>query len=169
MASLFKPDRPCPLPANAEIVTREGKPHVRLRVQGKTAHYPLTADGKRYLRPAAKWAADVVHADGQRKRVRFSPNKVPAEAMLADLLRRIEAEKAGYIDRHAEHRKTLLARHLDDWLAVLTARGRDAECVVLKKARVKAILDSCQFVFPRTCRPSGSSGSSNPSAPDRRS
>jgi hypothetical protein len=63
MAALFKPTRPYPLPLNAEIVDRETddngkKPHIRLRERGKTVFYPLSEDGKSYLKPAAKWAAD---------------------------------------------------------------------------------------------------------------
>ena len=32
-------------------------------------------DRTQFLKPAAKWAADVRFADGTRKRVRFSPNR----------------------------------------------------------------------------------------------
>ncbi|MDY3552711.1 hypothetical protein R5W24_001798 [Gemmata sp. JC717] len=108
MASLFKPTRPYPLPANPEIVTKDGKPHVRLRERGKAVLYPLSEDGKQYLKPAAKWAADVRFADGTRKRVRFSPNRDAAAVMLADLLKKIEAEKAGVRGQYAELRCTWL-------------------------------------------------------------
>ena len=55
--------------------------HVRLRDGGRTVHYPLSENRRTYLKPAAKWAADVRFADGRRKRVRFSPNREAASVM----------------------------------------------------------------------------------------
>ena len=110
MATLFKPDRPYPMPAGAEVFDRDGKPHIRLREGGKTVYYPVTADGKKYLKPAAKWAADVRFADGTRKRVRFSPNRDAAAQMLASLLKRIENEKAGVRTEYVDHAKRPLPR-----------------------------------------------------------
>src|SRR5690242_346578 len=98
MATLFRPVRPFPLPKQTEIVERNGKPHARIREGKKVALYPLSEDGTRYLRPAAKWCADVRHADGRRKRVRFSANREAAAVMLAKLLKKIENEKAGIRD-----------------------------------------------------------------------
>ncbi|MBN9521629.1 tyrosine-type recombinase/integrase [bacterium] len=112
MATLFKPTRPYPLPAGAEVVEKDGKPHARVRERGKAVLYPLSADRASYLKPAVKWAADVRHADGTRKRVRFSPNRDAAALVLADLLKRIENEKAGLRDDYADHRK----RPLNDLL-----------------------------------------------------
>lgn len=89
MATLFKPTRPYPLPPAADIVDRDGKLHVRVREKGKHVSYPLSENGSHYLKPAAKWAADVRLADGTRKRVRFSPNRDAAALMRADLLERI--------------------------------------------------------------------------------
>ena len=147
MATLFKPTRPSPLATGSEVVARDGKPHVRVREKGRTTFYPLTVSGTHYLKPAAKWAAEVRFADGTLKRVRFSPNRDAAALMLAELLKRIENEKIGVVDRHAGHRKRPLAEHVGDWLAVLTARGRDDEYTSLKKARVSAILAGCGFVY----------------------
>src|SRR6266540_4244214 len=95
MATLFKPTRPYPLPANATLVSVEGKPHVELKEGRKAVRYPLPEDGTHYLKPSKKWAADVRFADGRRKRVRFSPNHDAAAAMLSALLKRVENEKAG--------------------------------------------------------------------------
>src|ERR1043165_29097 len=115
MATLFKPTRPFPLPANAEIVQKDGKPHARIKERGKVAVYPLSEDGKQYLKPAAKWAADVRFADGKRKRVRFSPNREASAVMLADLLKKIENEKSGIRDQYADHRKRALAELLVEY------------------------------------------------------
>ncbi len=148
MATLFKPTRPFPLPADAEILDREGKPHVRLREGGKPVFYPVTKDGTKYLKPAKKWYTEFHDASGVRKRVVLSPNKDAAQLMLAAILKRVELEKGGHNDPYQTHRKTPLTTHRDDWLAVLTARGRDEEYTALKAARVNAIFDGCGFVFP---------------------
>ena len=148
MATLFKPTRPYPLPANAEIVEKDGKPHARLKERGKAVLYPVSESGTQYLKPAAKWAADVRFADGRRKRVRFSPNRDASAVMLADLLKKIENEKAGFRDPFEAHRKRPLTEHLSEWLASLRANGRDAEYVTLKASRVRAVVEGCGWVFP---------------------
>ena len=146
MATLFKPDRPYPLPANPDIARQNGKSF--LREKGKAVLYPLTADGKQCLKPAAKWAANVRLANGTRKRFRFSPNRDASAEMLADLLRKIENEKAGVVDRFADHRKRPLAGHIDDWRGSLAASDRGEEYITLKLTRVRAVFDKCGFVLP---------------------
>jgi integrase len=147
MATIFKPTRPCLLPANPAIVVRDGKSFIRLLESGKAAFYALTRDGMKYLRPAKKWYAEFRDADGILKRVPLSVNKDSARLMLAEMLRKVEKEKAGGKDTFAPHRKKALTAHLDDWLGVLKARGRDTEYTDLKKARVMAILDGCGFTL----------------------
>ena len=68
--------------------------------------------------------------------------------MLADLLKRIEHEKAHGPDPFAIHAKRGLAEHTADWLGVLRSRGRDADYVALKKGRVDDIVSNCRFVYP---------------------
>ncbi|HEX4611311.1 MAG TPA: helix-turn-helix domain-containing protein, partial [Urbifossiella sp.] len=148
MATLFKPSRAYLLPPGAEVTDRDGKPHVRIREKGKTAFYPLTGDGNQFLKPAAKWAAWVRHADGIRRRVYFSPNKDAAAVMLAELLKRVENEKSGVIDHTHTHRKRPLSAHLDDWFDSLRANGRDDTYIRLKAARVRAVVAGCGWVFP---------------------
>jgi len=148
MTVLFKPTRPYPLPPGAEIVRKDGRPHARIPEKGRAALYPLSADGAAYLKPAAKWAADVRFADGTRKRVRFSPNRDAAALMLSDLLKRIENEKAGVIDRTAPHRKRPLTAHVSDWLNSLRANGRDETYLGLKAGRVRAVVEGRGWVFP---------------------
>ena len=42
-------------PDEIEIVQKDGKPHARLREGGKAVLHPLTKDGAKYLKRAAKW------------------------------------------------------------------------------------------------------------------
>ncbi len=95
------------------------------------------------MKAEPKWAADVRLVDGSRKRVRFSPNRDAASVMLADLLKKIENEKAGIRDPYEAHRMKTIAAHLEDWLASLKANGCDAEYIALKAGRVRAAVDGC--------------------------
>ncbi|HEX4611491.1 MAG TPA: hypothetical protein VH092_25075 [Urbifossiella sp.] len=140
MATLFKPTRPYLLPPGAEVVEKDGRPHARVREKGKAVLYPLSADGASYLKPAAKWAADVRLADGTRKRVRFSPNRDAAALMLADLLKRIENEKAGIRDDYADHRK----RPLGDLLAAYERHVLDKGATGKEAAQAAR---RCEIVF----------------------
>ncbi len=143
MTALFKPTRPYPLPVDAPLLTHKGKAHVRIG----GAVYPLTKDGKKFLKPAACWYADVKQTDGTRRRTRLSPNKAAAAVMLADLLKQVENQKHGVVDRTAAHSKTRLPVHLDDWMRSLEASGRGAEYVSLKLSRVKAVANGCGWGF----------------------
>ncbi len=95
MPDLFRPTTAVQLPAGAEIVERDGKPHARIREGGRATLFPLSKDGTKYLKPSATWCAEVRGADGTRRRVRFSPNKAAAQAMLTHLLRETEEGRAG--------------------------------------------------------------------------
>ncbi len=140
MPSLFRFDQTHRVPADAELVVRDGK---------RTRLFPLTKDGTCYLRPTVVWCAMVRGADGRRKPVRFSTDKDAAAVMLVDLLKDIERRKAGVIDRFADHRKTPLAVHLTAWRTSLSANDRSPEYVAEKSMRVRKAFDACGFVFPR--------------------
>ncbi len=141
MATLFKPTRPYPLLANTEIVNKDGKPHARVRDRGKWVLFPLSADGKQYLKPALKWAADVRLADGALRKMRFSPNRDASAVMLADLIKKIAAERSGVRDQFAQHLERPLDAHVNEWKASFEASGRSDEYVALKLSSVRAAFE----------------------------
>lgn len=147
MATLFRPTRPYPLPPGAEVLDRDGRPHVRLRDGGKPVLYPVSKDGTKYLKPSAKWYAKYRDAAGVVRRAPMSPNKDAARLMLSDLLKRVENEKSGVIDRTAAQRKRPLSAHLDDWRGSLAASGRGEEYLALKLSRVRAVVEGCGWTF----------------------
>lgn len=149
MATLFKPTRPYPLPANPEITDKDGKAHVRIRERGKLILYPLTEDGKQYLKPAAKWAADVRFADGRRKRVRFSPNRDASAVMLADLLKKIEGEKAGVRDQYADHRTSPLRDLLKQYEQHVLDKGATDKEAAQAARRCEIVFKATGFVALR--------------------
>ncbi|HEX4612796.1 MAG TPA: site-specific integrase, partial [Urbifossiella sp.] len=147
MATLIRPTRPYPLPADAEILDRDGRPQVRLREGGKAVFYPVSKDGAKYLKPSAKWYAKYRDAAGVVQCTPLSPNKDAARLMLTDLIKRVENEKAGVIDRTAAQRKRPLSAHLDDWRGSLAASGRGEEYIALKLSRVRAVVEGCGWTF----------------------
>jgi acetyl esterase/lipase/integrase len=147
MATLFKPDRPYPLPENPEIVQKEGKPHIRIRENGKALLFPLTKDGNKYLKPANKWCADVRHADGAVKRVRFSPNRDAAAIMLSELIKRIENEKAGLIDPYAGECKSPLSKLLADYQQHQTDKGNTSKQAEQVRRRCELVFAGCGFAL----------------------
>jgi integrase len=147
MANLLKPVRTFPLPADAEIVTRDDRRFVRLPVGEKRVLLPVSRDGTKYLRPAKKWYGQYTTATGRVRRVPLAVSKAAADAMLEALVTRVENERAGKVDRLADERKRPLVDHLEDWKASLAASGRPADYLALKLARVNAALDGCGWVF----------------------
>ncbi len=138
-----------PTPADAVRVTVKGKPAVRFPgPDGKSVTAPCVGDGSRCRVPSAKWYGQYTDANGKSCREPLSTHKDAARILLNEILKRVEMEKAGCKDPCREHRKAALNVHLADWLAVLTARGRDKEYTGLKKARVDAIFTGCGFVMP---------------------
>ncbi len=146
MATLFKPDRSYAVPANAEIVCKDGASFVRILEGKRHTLYPLSQDGRHYLKPAEKWAADVRLSDGTRKRFRFSANKDAAAVMLSELLKKIENEKAGIVDRYGEHRKRVLKGHLEDWKRSLEASGRPPKYIGQRFNRIEKAFATCGFL-----------------------
>jgi integrase len=147
MATLFKPDRPYPLPPNADIVEKDGRPPARIRERGRAVEYPLTADRKQYLKPAAKWCADVRFANGKRRRVRFSPNRDAAAVMLADLLKKIENEKSGIRDQYADHRSRPLPELLTEYEQHHADRGNTPGHTAQVRRRCETVFEGCGFAL----------------------
>ena len=146
MPALFRQTKPHALPADAEILEKDGRPHARIREGKQTKFYPLTKDGKRYLRPVAVWCAEVVHADGRRRRVRFSPNKDAAAVMLAKLLTEIEQEKAGVRTPLTTQQGRPLAALLVEYRAHHADKGNTPEQTAQAARRCELTFGGCGFL-----------------------
>lgn len=86
-------------------------------------------------------------ADGKRKRVRFSPNHDASALMLAELLKRIENEKAGVVDRYTAHRKRRLADLLADYARHQRDRGNTDKQSAWVVRRCELVFEGCGFVL----------------------
>jgi excisionase family DNA binding protein len=148
MPKPFKPTRPFPLPADADILEHEGRPHVRLKDRGRTVLYPLTKDGTKYLRPAKRWYFDLRDDSGTVRRVRGFADLKATERLAADMDRKASRVRSGYADPAEEHARRPLADHLKDYAAHLAAKGNCEQHNRATVAKVSAILSGCGFVFP---------------------
>ena len=146
MATLFKPTRPYPLPADAEIIDKDGKPHVRIREKGKAAFYPLTKDGTKYLKPSEKWYAKHRDANGAITLTPLSPNKDAARMMLTALLKRIEDQKSGIRSDFTDHRARSLSELLAEYEQHATDRNISTKQAGQTRRRCEMVFEGCQFL-----------------------
>jgi integrase len=145
----FKPTCPYPLPQNPSIVDRDGKPHVRIAEGGRTAFYPVTKDGKKYLKPAAKWYGEHKTADGAVKRVPLSANKEAAKLLLAELVKQAEQERAGIRDQYSAHRGRPVAELLDEYQWHSADRGNTGKQATQVVGRCRRAFEGCGFALLR--------------------
>jgi len=94
-----------------------------------------------------KYYVRVKNDKGQLKSIPLSPNKAAASMMARKLLDKQELAKAGVVDRYEAHRKTPLARHLEDWRACLTETGGEKH-VRDTMGCVERLLQLTRAVFP---------------------
>jgi integrase len=149
MPKPFKPTRPYPLPAGAEVVERDGRQCYKTKDKGRTVFYPLTKDGRQYLKPTKCYYFDIRDENGIVRRVRGSTDKAVTEQMIADWQRRIERRKLGYADPVEEHATRPLVDHLVDYAAHLEAKGNVAAHTKATVSKIAAVIKGCGFTFPR--------------------
>jgi integrase len=130
------------LPANAEITEHDGKPHVRMRERGRTVQFPLTKDGKKYLRPSKCWYFEYKDAAGTVRRLKGFTDLKATEQLAAETERKASRLEVGLIDPHA---RRPLAAHLTDYTAHLEAKGDTAEHVKHTAGRLTTLFDGCGF------------------------
>lgn len=79
------------------------------------------------------------------KHVPLSKDRTAAERILRKKLADLDLEAAGIVDPFGKHKARPLAEHLDDYQAVLTAKGSTAEHVTKTVERIRAVLDWCEM------------------------
>ena len=138
-----------PLPADADIIDHEGKPHVRIRDErGRMMLCRLSKDGRSYLRPSKCYYFKYRDRHGTPRRMRGFADLKATEQLAADTERKASRIRSGYTDPAEEHARRPLADHLAEYAAYLEAKGGTADHVRQTKSRVSALLSGCGFVFP---------------------
>ena len=111
--------------------------------------YFTAKDGVKKMNP--KWYADFQDGNGIRKQIPLCANKVAALAMLSELEKKADRQKAGLSDRFEEWRKTPLLQHLADWGQTLRGQADGGQMIL---ARVKRLVAESGAVFIQDIVPS---------------
>jgi site-specific recombinase XerD len=81
------------------------------------------ATGQKVKGKSKKWWGQYKDAHGRLKRVPLAVDKQAAQAMLTQIVQRVEREKAGLVDPTEEQRKRPLADHLREFQSYLRNKG----------------------------------------------
>ena len=148
MPKPFKLSSTRPLPPDAEIVDHEGKPHARLKWRGRTALFPLTKDGRNFLRPSKCWYFKYRDQHGTVRRIMGFSDLQATEQLAAETVRKSERMQSGHSDPAEAHARRMLTEHLKDYAAALEGKGSGADHIDLTVGRIAALVSGCGFVYP---------------------
>ena len=163
MATLLKKQFTKPLPPDAKIISRtvkdrSGKTECKQFAQwidrnGKkqTAEVTTGKDGSQRIKvEAATWTAKYRDGEGFICEIATGcRDKQAAQSVLDELLRRAELVKAKVIspgqDKIADHQRTPLLEHLDEYIEHLRGRGVSADRLKTMDTRMKLAVKSCRW------------------------
>ena len=94
-----------------------------------------------------KWWGRLRDENGKEKRVPLATDKTAAQAMLNELIRKMERRAAGVVDRFDEDRKKPIGEHLSDFKRHLEANKVSQEQVNLVAFRCGRIVEGCKAKF----------------------
>ena len=96
--------------------------------------------GKKVKGKSKKWWGQFKDAHDQLKRVPLSIDKAAAQAMLNQIVQRVEREKAGLVDPTEEQRKRLLTDHLKEFESYLRNKGVGQRQYVESVAKLRKLV-----------------------------
>ncbi|GIW78766.1 MAG: hypothetical protein KatS3mg105_0573 [Gemmatales bacterium] len=103
--------------------------------------------GEKIKTKSKKWWGRYRDASGRERRVPLATDKTAAQAMLNELVKKVEREVAGLVDRFDEHRKRPIADHLTDFERHLKSKDISASQVKLVASRCRRIVEGCKAAF----------------------
>jgi integrase len=153
VGTIFRPKTTHPLPRGAEITERDGKRTARWRnAHGviRTAEVRETGRGTCIVRESMKYLARFRDGENVVRTVSTGcSDRAAANAKLVEFVRRAEMVRAGVLspaeDACSDHRRTLVGRHVEDFLASLRARGNGERHVRNIKRLLNVVLSECQI------------------------
>lgn len=101
--------------------------------------------GQKIKTKSKKWWGRYRDENGVERRVSLAADKAAAQAMLNELVKKVERRTAGLEDPFDEHRRTPLAEHLADFRQYLEGKGNTEKHARLTYTRAQAIIDGCKF------------------------
>ena len=110
--------------------------------------------GKKVKGKSRKWWGRYRDENGVDKRIPLATDKMAAQAMLCELVRKVELKLAGLEDPFEPHRKRPLVDHLADFRRFLEGRGNTEKHARQTCHRAKAIIEGCHFERLKDVSPS---------------
>ena len=105
------------------------------------------ATGRKTKTKSKKWWGQYKDASRQLKRVPLAIDKMAAQAMLNQIVQRVEREKAGLIDPTEEERKRPLTHHLKEFKDYLDNKGVTAKQVAEATRQLQKMVDGRKWKF----------------------
>ena len=154
MAAIFHKQYTKTIPANAKIVTRDGKRYAQWKVGNKSHSAELTHDGLKIKAVAAVWTAKYRDGDGLVREVSTGcTDKVAAMAVLNELVKTAQHVKAKIITsdqaKISEHADTLLSEHITAYVAHLKGRKVHPDRIKTTERRLKESAKACGYRYLR--------------------
>jgi len=102
--------------------------------------------GQKIKGKSKKWWGQFKDAHERLKRVPLSVDKAAAQAMLNQLVQRVEREKAGLVDPTEEQRKRLLTDHLKEFESFLRNKGVGQRQYVESLAKLRKLVATRKWI-----------------------
>ena len=110
--------------------------------------------GQKVKTKSKKWWGRFRDVTGREKRVPLSVDRMAAQSMLNERVRRVEREKVGLIEPTDEHRKRPLSQHVKDYEQHLKSKANAPRYIALAIGRIKALVAGCRFRYLGHIKPS---------------
>ena len=101
--------------------------------------------GEKIKAKSTKWWGQYKDANGRLRRHPLSVDKRAAQAMLNEIVRKVELEKAGLVDRTDDERKRPLKAHLDEYKSYLQNKGVTELQQKICTAQIRKIMEGCKW------------------------
>ncbi len=100
--------------------------------------------GERVKTKSKKWWGRYKDENGRERRVPLATDKTAAQAMLNELVKKVERRGAGLVDRFDDQRKRPISEHLNEFERHLKAKKVSPEQVKLVVLRARRIIEGCK-------------------------
>ena len=101
--------------------------------------------GQKIKGKSRKWWGQYKDAQGRLKRTPLAVDRMAAQAMLNQIVQRVEREKAGLVDPTEEQRKRPLTDHLREFEAYLRHRGVSDKQVATSRNQLEKLLAAAKW------------------------
>lgn len=120
----------------------------------KTINVTDPKTGKKAKSKSRKWWGRYRDENGTDRRVPLASDKMAAQTLLNELVRKVELKTAGLEDSFDQHRKRPLLDHLADFHRFLEGRGNTKKHARQTCNRARAMIMGCQFERLKDVSPS---------------